>query len=42
LCKLLDEQTTPLTALSDIVGRRYFNLVENGVKWVHARTREEP
>jgi uncharacterized circularly permuted ATP-grasp superfamily protein/uncharacterized alpha-E superfamily protein len=42
LSKLLDEQSTALTALSDVIGRRYFNLVEKGVKWVRARTRDEP
>jgi uncharacterized alpha-E superfamily protein len=42
LQKLLNEQTSALTALSDLVGRRYFNLVEKGVKWVRARSRDEP
>ena len=41
LRKLLDEQTANLTALSDVIGRRYFNLVEKGVRWVRARSREE-
>jgi uncharacterized alpha-E superfamily protein len=42
LQKLLGEQVSALTALSDVIGRRYFNLVEKGVKWVRARSREEP
>jgi hypothetical protein len=25
-----------------VIGRRYFNLVEKGVKWVRARSRDEP
>jgi uncharacterized alpha-E superfamily protein len=39
---LLGEQAATLTTLSDVLGRRYFNLVEKGVKWVRARARDEP
>jgi uncharacterized alpha-E superfamily protein len=39
LCRLLDEQMSALDALSDLVGRRYFNLVEKGVRWVRAGER---
>jgi hypothetical protein len=42
LCRLLDEESTALEALSDVIGRRYFNLVEKGVKWVRARGGGEP
>jgi uncharacterized circularly permuted ATP-grasp superfamily protein/uncharacterized alpha-E superfamily protein len=42
LQQLLDEQAKVLDELSDAIGRRYFNLVEKGVKWVRARAREEP
>ena len=31
-----------LPALSDGIGRRYFNLVEKGARWVRARARDEP
>ena len=40
--KLLDEQIAALPALSDVIGRRYFNLVEKDAKWVRARSRDEP
>jgi uncharacterized circularly permuted ATP-grasp superfamily protein/uncharacterized alpha-E superfamily protein len=39
LKKLLDEQVWALDALSDLVGRRYFNLVEKGIRWVRAGER---
>lgn len=42
LQKLLGEQVSALPVLSDVIGRRYFNLVEKGVKWVRARSRDEP
>jgi uncharacterized alpha-E superfamily protein len=42
LQKLLQEQASTLTGLSDVIGRRYFNLVEKGVKWVRARSRDAP
>ena len=42
LQKLLDEQIAVLPALSDVIGRRYFNLVEKDAKWVRARSRDEP
>jgi uncharacterized alpha-E superfamily protein len=36
LQRLLDEQSTALSALADAVGRRYFDLIEKGIKWVRA------
>ena len=42
LQKLLDEQIAVLPALSDAIGRRYFNLIEKDAKWVRARSRDEP
>jgi uncharacterized alpha-E superfamily protein len=42
LAALLGEQGTALEAVSDTIGRRYFNLVEKGAKWVRARSRDEP
>jgi uncharacterized circularly permuted ATP-grasp superfamily protein/uncharacterized alpha-E superfamily protein len=39
LRKLLDEQSSSLTALTDVIGRRYFDLVEKGIKWVRAGAR---
>jgi hypothetical protein len=42
LQKLLSEQIEALPALSDLIGRRYFNLVEKRAKWVRARSRDEP
>lgn len=42
LQKLLNEQIEALPALSDVIGRRYFNLVEKRAKWVRARSRDEP
>lgn len=41
LQKLLNEHSSALPVLSDIIGRRYFNLVEKGAKWVRARSRDE-
>jgi uncharacterized alpha-E superfamily protein len=42
LRKLLSAQIEALPALSDVIGRRYFNLVEKRAKWVRARSRDEP
>ena len=42
LQKLLDEQASALARFSEVIERRYFNLVEKGVKWMRARSREEP
>ena len=42
LQKLLSEQVSVLPDLSDVIGRRYFNLVEKGAKWVRTRSRDEP
>ena len=42
LQKLLDEQIAVLPALSDAIGRRYFNLLEKDANWVRARSRDEP
>lgn len=42
LQKLLNGQIETLPALSDVLGRRYFNLVEKRAKWVRARSRDEP
>jgi uncharacterized circularly permuted ATP-grasp superfamily protein/uncharacterized alpha-E superfamily protein len=42
LMKLLDEEIAVLPALSDVIGKRYFNLVEKDAKWVRARSRDEP
>jgi uncharacterized circularly permuted ATP-grasp superfamily protein/uncharacterized alpha-E superfamily protein len=42
LQKLLDEQTETLSELSDVIGRRYFNLVEEGVKWARVHAQVEP
>jgi uncharacterized alpha-E superfamily protein len=36
---LLGEQVAVLPALSDAIGRRYFNLVEKDARWVRARSR---
>jgi hypothetical protein len=38
----LSEEVEALPALSDAIGRRYFNLVEKRAKWVRARSRDEP
>ena len=42
LQKLLYEEVSFLAGLSDVIGRRYFNLLDKGVKWVRARSRDEP
>ena len=42
LQKLLYEEVSTLAGLSDVIGRRYFNLLDKGVKWVRARSRDEP
>jgi uncharacterized circularly permuted ATP-grasp superfamily protein/uncharacterized alpha-E superfamily protein len=42
LVRLLEDQAAALEALSDLIGRRYFNLVEKGARWVRARSRDEP
>ena len=42
LQKLLSEQVATLPVLSDVIGRRYFNLVEKDANWVRARSRVEP
>jgi uncharacterized circularly permuted ATP-grasp superfamily protein/uncharacterized alpha-E superfamily protein len=42
LQKLIEEEVSTLAGLSDVIGRRYFNLVDKGVKWVRARSRDEP
>ena len=39
---LLRQQIATLPHLSDVIGRRYFNLLEKGAKWVRARSRSEP
>ncbi|HXE69433.1 MAG TPA: circularly permuted type 2 ATP-grasp protein [Hyphomicrobiaceae bacterium] len=39
---LLYEEVSTLAGLSDVIGRRYFNLLDKGVKWVRARSRDEP
>jgi uncharacterized alpha-E superfamily protein len=36
---LLSRQVEGLPQLSDTIGRRYFNLVEKGARWVRARSR---
>ena len=36
------EQVDALPVLSDVIGRRYFNLIEKDAKWVRARSRAEP
>ena len=42
LQKLLNEAASSLAGLSDLIARRYFNLLESGVKWARARLRDEP
>ena len=42
LQNLLSRQVATLPTLSDVIGRRYFNLVEKSAKWVRARSRAEP
>ncbi len=41
LVALLDKYDRGLPELSDAIGRRYFNLVEKGARWVRARSRTE-
>jgi uncharacterized circularly permuted ATP-grasp superfamily protein/uncharacterized alpha-E superfamily protein len=36
---MLSQQVASLPHLSDAIGRRYFNLVEKGARWVRARSR---
>jgi uncharacterized circularly permuted ATP-grasp superfamily protein/uncharacterized alpha-E superfamily protein len=38
---LLSQQAAALPQLSEAIGRRYFNLVEKGVRWVRARSRAD-
>jgi len=42
LQKLLREQVAALPVLSDVLGRRYFNLTEKDAKWHRAYSRAEP
>ncbi|KAB2910950.1 MAG: circularly permuted type 2 ATP-grasp protein, partial [Hyphomicrobiaceae bacterium] len=39
--RVLGQQVALLPPLSDAIGRRYFNLVEKGARWVRARSRTE-
>ncbi len=39
--RVLGQQVALLPQLSDAIGRRYFNLVEKGARWVRARSRTE-
>jgi uncharacterized alpha-E superfamily protein len=39
---LLLQQVATLPTLSDVIGRRYFNLVEKDAKWVRALSRADP
>lgn len=39
---LLNEPVVKLPVLSEVIGRRYFNLVEKRARWVRARSRAEP
>ena len=41
LLTLLEKDDRGLPELSDAIGRRYFNLVEKGARWVRARSRTE-
>lgn len=41
LAALLERQLRSLPELSDAIGRRYFNLVEKGARWVRARSRTD-
>ncbi|RTL71737.1 MAG: hypothetical protein EKK41_08200 [Hyphomicrobiales bacterium] len=41
LTALLAHQLHSLPELSDAIGRRYFNLVEKGARWVRARSRTD-
>jgi uncharacterized alpha-E superfamily protein len=42
LQKLLSEQVAALPILSDVIGRRYFNLTEKDAKWSRVYSRAEP
>ena len=42
LRSLLSQQIATLPMLSDVIGRRYFNLVEKDAKWVRAHSQTEP
>ena len=42
LQSLLSESVVKLPVLSEVIGRRYFNLVEKRARWVRARSRSEP
>jgi uncharacterized circularly permuted ATP-grasp superfamily protein/uncharacterized alpha-E superfamily protein len=42
LQKLLGEQVASLPDLSDVIGRRYFNLTEKDAKWHRVYSRAEP
>jgi len=42
LQRLLREQVAALPVLSDVLGRRYFNLTEKDAKWHRAYSRAEP
>jgi uncharacterized alpha-E superfamily protein len=42
LQKLLSEQVASLPVLSDVIGRRYFNLTEKDAKWHRVYSRAEP
>jgi hypothetical protein len=37
---LLDAQSSSLSALTEAIGRRYFDLVEKGITWVRSGARE--
>jgi uncharacterized alpha-E superfamily protein len=42
LQQLLSGQATTLELLSDVIGRRYFNLTEKDAKWSRVYSRAEP
>jgi uncharacterized alpha-E superfamily protein len=42
LSRLLSQQIATLPMLSDVIGRRYFNLVEKDAKWVRAHSQAGP
>jgi hypothetical protein len=42
LRNLLGQQIATLPILSDVIGRRYFNLVEKDAKWVRAHSQTAP
>jgi hypothetical protein len=41
LVALLRQLVDMLPHLSDVIGRRYFNLMDRGPRWVRARSRQE-